>query len=236
MEEIGGHSSQDFVFLGEHFRTYLGLVFPPEEKLLALLQFILTFLAKTSVTARQFSQLLGLLNSLADVVQLGRLHIRPLLFDLLEHWTPFSQDWEASIPILEVLSTHRSWWLQRENVMTGFSLASPVPILTLFTDASLLGWGAYLEGQTVSGMWSSTLQKDHINLLEMRAVLLALSHLKLCLESLSIVLATDNTTVVAYLKNRGGTHCYALYQLVKDVLILCSQFQIRLVVRHIPGV
>ena len=158
----------------------LGLVFPPEENLLALRQFILSFLAKTSVTARQFSQLLGLLNSLADVVQLGRLHIRPLQFYLLEHWTPSSQDWEASIPILEVLSPHLSWWLQRENVMTGFPLAYPVPSLTLFTDASLLGWGGYLEGQTVSGMWSSTLQKDHINLLEMRAVLLALSHFKLC--------------------------------------------------------
>jgi hypothetical protein len=77
--------SQDFVFLGEHFRTDLGLVFPPEEKFLALRQFILTFLVKTSVTAHQFSQLLGLLNSLADVVQLGHLHIRPLQFYLLEH-------------------------------------------------------------------------------------------------------------------------------------------------------
>jgi hypothetical protein len=120
--------SQDFVFLGKHFRLDLGLVFPPEEKFVALRQFILIFLAKTSVTARQLSQLLGLLNSLADVVQLGRLHIRPLQFYLLEHWTPFSQDWEAFIPIPEVLSPHLSWWLQRENVMTGFPLASPVPI------------------------------------------------------------------------------------------------------------
>jgi hypothetical protein len=47
------------------------------------------------------------------------------------------------------------------------SLASAVPSLTLFTNASLLGWGTYLDGQTVSGMWSSTLQKDPINLLEM---------------------------------------------------------------------
>ena len=39
------------------------------------------------------------------------------------------------------------------------------------------------------------------------SVLLALYHFKLCLESLSIVLATYNTTVVAYLKNQGGTHC-----------------------------
>jgi hypothetical protein len=84
--------SQDFVFLGEYFRMDLGLVFPPEKEYLALRQFILTFLAKTSVNARQFSQLLGLLNSLADVVRLGRLHIRPLQFYLLEHWTPSSHD------------------------------------------------------------------------------------------------------------------------------------------------
>jgi ribonuclease HI len=45
-------------------------------------------------------------------------------------------------------------------------------------------------------VWIEFLHKRHINLLEMRAVLLALSHFKLFLESLSIVLATDNTTVV----------------------------------------
>ena len=128
---------------------------------MALRQFILIFLAKTSVSARQFSHLLGLLNPIGDVVQLGRIRIRPLQFYLREHWTPSSQDWEAYIPILEVLSPHLSWWLQMENVMTGFPLTSPVPSLTLFTDASLLGWGAYLEGQTVSGMWSSTLQISH---------------------------------------------------------------------------
>jgi hypothetical protein len=48
-------------------------------------------------------------------------------------------------------------------------------------------------------------------------------------------LATDSTTVVAYLKNQGGTHCYSLYQLAKDVLTLYSKSQIHLVVRHIPG-
>ena len=223
------------MFLGEHFRTDLGLVFPAEEKFLSLRQFILGLQTKTSVTARRFSQLLGLLNSLADLVQLGRLHIRPLQFYLLEHWTPASQDWETHIPILAVLLPHLSWWLQRENVMTGVQLASQVPTQTLYTDASSLGWGAYLEGQTVSGMWSSILQEDHINLLEMRAVLLALTHFKLCLKSQSVLLATDNTTVVAYLKNQGGTHCHSLYLLARDVLLLCSQYQIYLVVRHIPG-
>jgi hypothetical protein len=57
--------------------------FPPEEKFQSLCQKI--FSNSPSVTARQFSQLLGFLNSLADVVPLGRLHIRPLQFFLQEH-------------------------------------------------------------------------------------------------------------------------------------------------------
>jgi hypothetical protein len=48
----------------------------------------------------------------------------------------------------------------------------------------------------------------HINLLEMRAVLLALQHFKTLLVSKAVVPATDNTTVVAYLQNQGGTRCH----------------------------
>lgn len=227
--------SQDFIFLGEHFRTDLGLVFPPEEKFLSLVSLIQNYLDRTSVTVRQFSRLLGLINSLADVVPLGRLFLRPLQFYLLERWTPASQDWEALIPIEESLFPHLLWWTKRDNVLLGSSLSLPVPSLTLYSDASLLGWGAYLDGQTVSGMWSSQVREEHINLLEMRAALLAISHFKEQLSASPLVLATDNSTVVAYLKNQGGTHCHALFLLARDILLLCFQHQIRLVVRHIPG-
>ena len=62
----------------------------------------------------------------------------------------------------------------------------------------------------------------------MKAVHLALSHFRTTLHLKPLVLATDNTTVVAYLKNQGGTHC-------RDILFHCSELQIQLVVRHIPG-
>ena len=64
--------SQDFLFFGEHYRTDLGLFLPPEETFQSLCQKILIFSNSPSVTARQFSQLVGFLNSLADVVPLGR--------------------------------------------------------------------------------------------------------------------------------------------------------------------
>jgi hypothetical protein len=49
--------SQDFLFLGEHYRTDLGLIFPPEEKFQSLCQKILIFSNSPSVTARQFTEL-----------------------------------------------------------------------------------------------------------------------------------------------------------------------------------
>jgi hypothetical protein len=51
----------------------------------------------------------------------------------------------------------------------------------------------------------------------MRAVLLALQHFKTHLVSKAVVLATDNTTVVAYLQNQGGTRCHALFLLWKNL-------------------
>jgi hypothetical protein len=221
--------------LGEHYRTDLGLIFPPEEKFQSLCQKILIFSNSPSVTARQFSQLLGFLNSLADVVPLGRLHIRPLQFFLQEHWDSASQVWEALVPILPVVLPHLDWWTRRENVLTGVALLHPVPSLTLYTDSSLQGWGAFLEGKSVSGVWSLVQQQEHINLLEMRAVLLALQHFKTLLVSKAVVLATDNTTVVAYLQNQGGIRCHALFLLCIEILLLCLLSHIHLVVRQIPG-
>ena len=84
-------------------------------------------------------------------------------------------------------------------------------------------------------MWSPLQQKEHINLLETKAVHLALCHFRATLHLKSLVLATDNTTVVAYLKNQEGTHCFSLYSLCREILLLCSELQIQLVVRYIPG-
>ena len=134
---VGIDSFSEFLFLGEYYRTDLGLIFPPEEKFVSLCQRILLFQHSQFVTARQFSQLLGFLNSLAEVIPRGRLHIRPLQF-YLQHWLPASQDWEANIPLLLSLLPHLQWWINRENVMKSLSLSVPVPTLTLYTDTSNL--------------------------------------------------------------------------------------------------
>ena len=74
-------------------------------------------------------------------------------------------------------------------MLSGVPLIPPPPTLTLYTDASCQGWGAFLEGKSVAGIWSPSHQLDHINLLEMRAVLLALQHFRADLRSKSLLIA-----------------------------------------------
>ena len=188
--------SQDFIFLGEHYRTDMGLVFPPEEKIETLQFLVNKFFQVLSVPARQFLQLIGFLISLMDVIPLGCLHIRPIQWYLREFWHPVTQMWEACIPVLPRLLPHLQWWLQRSNLLTGVPRDPPDSTLNLYTDASLTGWGAFLEGRTVSGVWEDCHLEEHINLLEMRAVLLSLRHLQEVIQRQSLLIATDNTTVV----------------------------------------
>ena len=70
--------------------------------------------------------------------------------------------------------------------------------LQIFTDASKEGWGAHLNERTARGTWL------HINHLELKAAFLALKEFQdLCSNNIVLV-ATDNTAVVAYINKEGG--------------------------------
>ncbi|CAG2218948.1 unnamed protein product [Mytilus edulis] len=46
---------------------------------------------------------------------------------------------------------------------------------------------------------------------------------------------SENGNKVAYLRNQGGTHCYELYLLAREILLLCNHLHLQIVVRHVPG-
>ena len=76
-----------------------------------------------------------------------------------------------------------SWW--RTHVDTAFNeISLSNPSVTICTDASKLGWGATVGHNTTSGLWSSAEAMEHINVLELKAVLFGvvslLSHFADC--------------------------------------------------------
>ena len=95
--------------------------------------------------------------------------------------------------------------------------------------------GCSLKRAHSRGTWSLPESKLHINHLELKAVFLALKEFQdLCSNNIVLV-ATDNTTVVAYINKEGGMKSGSLYALLWRILSWCTRKQVTLRARHIPG-
>ena len=124
---------------------------------------------------------------------------------------------------------------QGTNVLTGQSLHPLSHAVQIFTDASKEGWGAHLGDFTARGVWSVPESHLHINFLELKAVLLALKRFQHLVQGKVVLVATDNTTVVAYINKEGGMRSGSLCALLWRLLCWCNLRQVVLKARHIPG-
>ena len=101
-------------------------------------------------------------------------------------------------------------------MMKGADLHPKDHSIQLFTDASNEGWGAHLEQASTKGLWSDREKRLHINVPELKAVSLALQRFKDQCQNQTLLVATDNSTVVAYIKKLGGTHSAEICAPVED--------------------
>ena len=75
----------------------------------------------------------------------------------------------------------------------------------------------------------------HINTLELKAVLLALQNLESLVVGHSLLIRSDNMTVVSFINHQGGTHSLSLCRLALDLWEWCLRRRIFLHAAHIPG-
>ena len=225
---------QVFNFVGYRFDLSQGLVKPTQERWVALSQKINDLLNRQVCSVRQFMSLIGLLTATEKQVVVGRLHMRPIQWHLKRHWH-VPESLEKIIPLPQALHTHLRWWLSPKNVLKGQPLHPLQHALQLFTDASNEGWGAHLGDFTARGLWSIQESAFHINLLELKAVLLALKQFERLCWNQTILVCSDNTTVVSYINKEGGMKSGSLCALLWRLLMWCNQRQIVLRARHIPG-
>ena len=194
---------QVFNFVGYQFDLKEGRVRPTPEHWQTLIDKIQTILSGPVCPVRQFMSLIGLLTATEKQVHLGRLHMRPIQWHLKNNWR-LPESLEKVIPVPRSLHPHLRRWLEESNVLPGQPLHPLKHALQIFTDASKEGWAAHLNERTARGTWSLPESKLHINHLELKAVFLALKEFQdLCCNNIVLV-ATDNTTVVAYINKEGG--------------------------------
>ena len=222
-------------YLGMIIDTVVGKVFPTESRIANILSIGTEFLSLLEPPAHMWQVLLGHMASLERLVPGRRLRMRSLQWCLREHWCPETDSPSQPVPWSPEVREDLTWWLDERHLRVGVPLSSPPPDLLLYSDASRLGWGAHLLGHFVSGLWSEEEKQEHINLLELRAVYLALQAFQQRVTHQSVALMCDNATVVAYVNKRGGTVSRSLCLLTKELLCWAEAHAVTLVARYLPG-
>ena len=118
------------------------------------------------------------------------------------------------------------------NVMKGSDLHPKDHSIQLFTDASNEGWGAHLEQSSTKGLWSPQEKKASHKRPRIQS---CLRHFKDRCQDQTVLVAMDNSTVVAYINKQGGTHSAEMWALLWRIMTWYHHFHITLKARHIPG-
>ena len=118
-----------------------------------------------------------------------------------------------------VLANLLQHWQDLRFLTSGIPIRTFQAEFTIFTDASTQGWGTHMGDSQISGTWTRTDRKLHINCLELKAVVSALQHWAPVLQGHQVMIATDNSTEVSYINQLGGTRSPTLLHLTVELLL-----------------
>ena len=177
----------------------------------------------------QFCQCPNLLGSL---VWASGLYLRPLQQHFhslgLTNWLTTTR---GSDPL--VLANLLRQWQDLSFLTSGIPIRPFQAEFTSFTDASNKSWGCPDAGFPDFGFWTHS---DHklVNTVELKGVILAPITVSV-LRGHQLMIATDNTTVVAYINKQGGTHSHSMLCLLVGLFLWLQTQDIAIRARHIPG-
>jgi len=187
---------------------------------------------KSKEVGPKLTKLLGLLCSTAQAVLPAHLQFR-YLQKLQIRSLHQNSCYQQRITLDKNSKQELLWWLRNLELCNGKSLIQMPPQLIIQTDASKTGWGASCQGQATGGAWSKEERQLHINVLELKAVNLAL---------LSFVKKGDiksihfqNTTAIRYLQKMGGTKSLELLNISKEIWKFLLFWGITITTEYLPS-
>ncbi len=91
------------------------------------------------------------------------------------------------------------------------------------------------NGHAAAGLWTGPLLQWHINCLELLAIWLALRRFRTLLHEKHVLVRSDNTATVAYIKHQGGLRSRRMSQLARHLLLWSQKHLRSLRAVHVPG-
>jgi hypothetical protein len=199
--------SQTIRFLGMILNSKMQKIFIPKPKMKDLYA-LMSILKKESMLPRRFlAKIAGKLNSVQLAFLPARYCTRPIYnnLNLIKEFSHPNWWWSQKIPISEGTKLIADWFLSNAKKWNGRSFNLQESTIILEGDASSLGFGCVLnEEQFIQGTWDLMQSEDHINVKELKTLLLGIEKWKDQLSQKEITIKTDNQVAYYYLKKAGG--------------------------------
>lgn len=225
---------QKIDFLGFVLDSITMMVTLNESKAMKVKSACENLLLQKTATIRTVAQVIGFLVSSFPAVEFAEMHYRHLELDKICALRDNKGNFDAIMTLSTPSRTELTWWVN--NVPhASKAISHGNPDLTLTTDASNMGWGAVCGNNSTGGLWSLEEQRNHINYLELKAVLLGLQSLCSVINGKHILVQSDNTTTVSYINAMGGIKSIPCNDMATIIWEWCIQRNIWLSATHIPG-
>ena len=221
--------------LGNIINTVDMLVYLPEEKKEKIIHLCKNLKNKRRTTIREVATVIGVLVASFQAVTFGRLFYRELEAAKIASLKHSKGNYDASIKITDAMKNDLNYWIKNIHQEVR-KIRIPPPDITIQTDSSTEGWACVFGEKTAHGRWAEWEAQYHINVLEIRAILLGIASFRDDFASKHIKVLSDSTTAVTYINNMGGTKSPNCNQAAKETWLLCKKFNIWLTCAHIPGI
>ena len=193
------------------------------------------YLLDSSSKIRDIASLIGLLISSLPGVQYGALFCRYLELCKISALKHSRGNFDKNMTLDDNAKLELKWWIA--NVMSSYkTIRVPPHSHCITTDASLSGWGCVYMNETTGGRWSKDESDIHINVLELKAVLLSLQTFLSHVTSSHIKIKSDNSTAVSYINNLGGVKSITCHKIAREIWIWAISRNNHISAEHLPGV
>lgn len=214
--------SQECKFLGFIFNSIHMCIKLTEEKRSKILEMTTLYKKRSDCKIRDFAQFLGVLVAACPAVNYGWLYSKSMERQKFLALKNSDGNFDEGMVLSSILKPEFDWWI-RNIELTSNPIRQFVFHCEIFTDASLTGWGAFCKDQRTHGWWNLNEKSQHINYLELKAVLYGLKCFAKNCWSCEILLRIDNTTAISYINRMGGVQYPHLNEITKEIWQWCEK-------------
>ena len=243
LQELGFIINWDKVALPAQQVTFLGIDIDsvsrqlslPQHKLQEMRSLLHSWTHKKKATKKELQQLVGKLNWAARVVRGGRTFLRRIIDIMCSLKRKYHH-----IRLTASARADIAWWNNYVHVFNGtvrFLHNTPVPAASFTSDACTIGGAAAFHRDWFYVNWEldyPDLAQEHINILELMTIIVAVKRWAHVFANKHIVVFTDNTCSM-FAINSGTCHNAKAMSLLRELFWISAINNFHLTARHIAG-